>query len=200
MIKNIVLDVGDVLLEYRWKDMLTDYGMSKEDAEYLGTALFSDALWEQFDVALRPRQDIIADYLKKYPDYREEILWFMSHGERMHLPRPEVWERVHTLKEQGYGIYILSNYSRELFEIHTRDASFLQDADGMVVSYQIHKIKPDPAIYHYLLEAYNLKAQECVFFDDRSANTEAAQRLGMQTVTVTSRQQLVEELDKWISR
>ncbi len=198
MIKNIVLDVGDVLLEYRWKEMLTDYGLSKEKAEYLGTTLFGDPLWEEFDVALRPREEIIADYLDKYPKYKEEILWFMSHGERMHLPRPEVWETVHALKEKGYGIYILSNYSKELFDIHTKGASFLKDADGMVISYQVHKIKPDPAIYEYLLQTYGLQAEECLFFDDRPANTEGARHVGMHTVTVTSREQLMEELAKFL--
>lgn len=196
-IKNIVLDVGDVLLEYRWKDMLTDYGLSKEDAEFLGTMLFGDPLWEEFDVALRPRQDIIDDYIRKYPNYENEIRWFMSHGERMHIPRPEVWERVHALKEKGYGIYILSNYSEELFQIHTKDATFLEDADGIVVSYQVHKIKPEPEIYEHLLKTYGLKAEECIFFDDRPANTEGAARVGMHVVTVTSKQQLIEQLEKF---
>ncbi len=198
MIKNIVFDVGDVLLEYRWKEMLTDYGMSKEKAEYLGTTLFGDPLWEEFDVALRPRQDIIADYIDKYPEYKDEIVWFMSHGERMHLPRPEVWEKVHELKEKGYGIYILSNYSEELFRIHTKGASFLDDADGVVVSYQIHKIKPDAAIYEHLLSTYGLQPEECIFFDDRPVNVEGARRVGIQAVTVTSREQLVEELKRFL--
>jgi hypothetical protein len=48
-IKNIIFDVGDVLLSYRWKYMLMDYGLSEEEAVRIGTEMFDcgDCLiWE----------------------------------------------------------------------------------------------------------------------------------------------------------
>ena len=52
--------------------------------------------------------------------------------------------------------------------------------DGIVVSSDIHIVKPDIRIYEYLLETYHLKAEECLFIDDRADNIEGAQRVGMQ--------------------
>ncbi len=196
MIKNIILDVGDVLLEYCWKQMLMDHGLSEEEALELGRIMFDDPLWEEFDVAVRPREEIIADYVKKYPKDAQTITWFMAHGELMHVPRPEVWEQVHQLKEKGYRIYILSNYSEELFQKHTADAPFIRDADGIVVSYQVHEMKPNPPIYRHLLEKYGLKPEECLFFDDREKNTEGARHEGIHAVTVRSREHLTEELGR----
>ncbi len=194
MLRNIILDVGDVLLEYRWKEMLLDYGMEEDKAEELGDLLFSDPLWEEFDVALRPWEDIVEDYVKKYPQYAEEITWFVNHGELMQVPRPDVWEQVHALKEKGYNLYILSNYSEKLFALHTKEAPFLQDMDGMVVSYQIHKKKPEPEIYEYLLGKYQLRPEECLFFDDRPVNCQGAENVGIAAMVVESGQQLAEEL------
>ncbi len=196
MIKNIIFDVGDVLLEYRWKDMLKDYGLPDDEAYKVGNLMFNDNLWHEFDLANMTRDEIVGQYLKNYPDYAEVMQWFMTHGELMHVKREDVWEKAQKLKEKGYGIYILSNYSQELFEKHTKDAPFISLADGVVVSYQIHITKPDEKIYRYLLDKYNLKAEECIFFDNREENTEAARKLGIEAITVTSKEFLLDELDK----
>lgn len=194
--QNIIFDVGDVLLEYRWKDMLVeDYGMTEERAVQIGKSMFDDPLWSGLDLG-NPLEETICRYEKKYPEYAKEIRWFLTHGEKMHVKRPEVWEKVHELKKAGYGIYLLSNYSEDLFNKHTKGASFLDDIDGKVVSYEIQKIKPDPQIYLYLLEKYQLNAEECLFFDDREQNTEGAEKVGIPAITVCSQKQLLMELEK----
>ena len=71
----------------------------------------------------------------------------------------------------------------------------MADLDGKVVSYEIHQVKPDEAIYLELLNRFGLKAEECVFFDDREENTDTAQRLGIKSYTVLSREHLNKMLD-----
>ena len=188
--KNIIFDVGDVLLEYRWKDMLVqDYGMTEERAVQIGKSMFDDPLWSGLDLG-NPLEETICRYEKKYPEYAKEIRWFLTHGEYMHVKRPE------ELKKAGYGIYLLSNYSEDLFTKHTKGASFLNDIDGKVVSYQIHEIKPNSKIYLYLLDKYNLKADQCLFFDDRKQNVEGAEKLRIHAIRVESQEQLLGELEK----
>ena len=196
MIKNIVFDVGGVLLEYRWKDMLMDYGLDEETAVIVGREMFDDPLWGEFDLELLPEEEIIKRYEEKYPEHKDAIRWFITHGEFMHVPRPDVWEKVHSLKKKGYGIYILSNYCEDFFKKHTKGASFMDDADGAVVSYQIHKVKPDKEIYQYLFDKYSLNPAECIFFDDRLENVEASNKLGMRSVLITSKEELLKELNK----
>jgi len=116
----------------------------------------------------------------------------------MPIPRPDVWEKVHALKEKGYKIYLLSNYNEDFFRVHTQGASFLEDIDGKVVSYEIHKIKPEPEIYQYLLDKYKLQPEESVFFDDRPENTQTAEGLGMKTYTITSKEYLLHVLDEFL--
>ena len=200
MIKNIVFDVGDVLLSYRWRQQLMDYGLSEELAEKVGNLMFDDELWHELDLNNMSQAEIIRQYKEKYPEYAKVMEWFITHGEFMHVKREEVWKRLHDLKEKGYGIYILSNYSEDLFTKHTKDASFIDDADGMVVSYQIHITKPDAGIYEELFHRYSLKAEECIFFDDRAENTAAARNLGMQAVTITSQEQLLGEMLKLLEK
>lgn len=199
MIKNIIFDVGDVLIEYRWKQMLIDYGCSEEDAVRIGAQMFDnpEKLWSTFDLGTMSDDEIIAEFSGKYPDDAKEIEWFIRHGEYMHVPRPKVWEKVHELKAKGYGIYILSNYPESLFKKHTEYADFMDDIDGMVVSYMIHKAKPEPEIYEYLCQKYGLVKSECIFFDDRIENVQGAESVGIRARHIKSQDMLLEYLKEF---
>ena len=198
MIKNLIFDVGNVLIEYRWNQMLLDYGLTKEEAAVAGPLFFEHETWKELDLGNMPVEDVIVLYEKQLPEYAGLIRWFLTHLELMPIPRPDVWEKVHALKEKGYKIYLLSNYNEDFFRVHTEGASFLKDIDGKVVSYEIHKIKPYPEIYEYLLDKYELKPEESVFFDDRPENTQTAEELGMKTYTITSKEYLLGVLDDFL--
>ena len=48
MIRNLIFDVGDVLVEYRWFEMLTrDYGLSEAEAKRIGEEMFDNEIWVQ---------------------------------------------------------------------------------------------------------------------------------------------------------
>ena len=195
-IRVLVFDLGGVLIHYRWKDMLCDYGLSGEEAARVGREMFDNPqhIWHEFDMATMSTDEVIAAYYAAYPEDGAAIEWFIRHGEYMHVPRPRVWALVHRLKEAGWPIYLLSNYPEELFYKHTEYADFMHDLDGMVVSYTDHLSKPEPAIYEALLNKYLLTPSECLFFDDRKENVEGAQCCGMHGRQVLSQEGLIEDL------
>lgn len=199
--KNIIFDVGSVLLGYRWREMCLDEGWEEEKTDKIGRGFFSNPLWPDFDAGLVRIKDLLAAVTEMYPDLAEDARWFIHSGKKMVVERPKVWNLAEKLKEKGYKLYLLSNYSEELFRVHTEGLPFLKFVDGGVISYQIHQIKPDPAIYRYLLQKYSLRAEDCLFFDDRPENTEAARKLGMAAVTVKdgSEEFLLQELQKLLT-
>lgn len=199
-IRNIIFDLGDVLLEYRWQEMIHDYGVSWQEAERIGREMFDDPdrLWHIFDVGLLTQEDIIRAYEHKYPADAEVIRYFITHGEYMPVPRPQIWKRLPRLKEAGYHLYLLSNYPEILFHKHTEYADFMNELDGMEVSYQHHLTKPDRAIYESLCTRYRLDPAECIFYDDRQENVDGAISYGMQSVRVTGQEMLAKELDRML--
>lgn len=201
MIINLIFDVGEVLFDYRWKQMLMDYGLDEENAIRVGTQLFDDPdrTWDIFDLGIKSDEEIADIFCKKYPADEDVIRWFIKHGEYMHVPRPKVWKKVHELKKKGYKIYILSNYPETLFKKHTEYADFMNEIDGLMVSYMIHKAKPDKAIYEALFDKYALDKSESIFFDDREENVEGAVKFGIKAVRIFSEEVLLDELDKFLS-
>ena len=192
--KYLVFDVGNVLLGYRWKDMLIDRGMSPDEADKFYHMMFDDHLWHELDLEYLPYDEVIDLFVKKYPDREDDIRWFLTTPELMPVDRPRVWEKVHALKEKGYKIYILSNYSGYLFMSHTIRKPFMKDIDGKVVSYQIHAAKPDAEIYLTLFSRYDLKPEDGLFFDDVKDNTDASKDFGMDAVLVSSEDEIIEKL------
>lgn len=190
--------MGNVLLDYRWHQMLRDFGLSEEEVKKVAPSVFDNKLWHEFDLGNLPTQEIVELYCKELPQHEELLRWFFGHLELMPVPRKKVWERVHALKQKGYRIYLLSNYSKDFFDCHTKDADFLRDIDGRIVSYEVHIMKPDAAIYQCLLDKYGLKPEESVFFDDRKENTEAAEKLGIRSYTITSEEYLNSLLDEYL--
>ncbi|MBQ1843862.1 MAG: HAD family phosphatase [Lachnospiraceae bacterium] len=198
--KNIVFDVGGVLLEYRWRAMFTDYGLSLDEADRIGHEMFEcpEKIWSRFDLGIETDEEIIEDFEKIYPSDKKPIRWFIEHGEYMHTPRPKVWDMVHRLKEAGYHLYILSNYPETLFHKHTEYADFMKDMDGMMVSYMIHKAKPGREIYEALCEKYSLDPAESIFFDDRAENVQGAIDFGMDSERVTDEESFILRLNEFL--
>ena len=200
MIKNLIFDIGNVLVGYRWKEMLMDdFGLADEAAERIGHELFSDSLWTEFDRGDKEVDQIIAEYIDKYPQDESLITRFFHEAERMRVNREDVWDKVEQLKCLGYRIYLLSNYSEYLLNKHTDCIPFMKCVDGRIVSYEVNMLKPEPQIYKALMNKYSLDPQECVFFDDLKANVVAADELGIRSYEITSKEYLLMILDKYLT-
>jgi putative hydrolase of the HAD superfamily len=188
MIRNIVFDIGMVLADFRWKEyMLRDLGFAPEVMETFVKRLVLDPVWDEFDLGVRPTEEIITEMKERLPEYPKERELFFLHIEDIaaSYPYSEPWIR--ELKERGYAVYLLSNYPRDVFRIHEKKHfGFAALVDGKVVSGFERLSKPDPAIYRVLLDRYALKAEECVFLDDRQVNIDTALSLGMQGIVFTS--------------
>ena len=197
--KNIIFDVGGVLLSYRWLGIVMESEPDREKAKAFAKRLFDDPLWLEFDIELRPFDDVLEDYVRKYPEDEKHIRYALGHLERMPIPRPKVWEKVHALKQAGYKLYLLSNYSSRMFHAHTDGLSFLDDMDGHIISYEVHSLKPYKEIYEALFEKYSLDPAECFFFDDRQENVDGGRKCGMEGRTIYSEDVLLGYLDRLLA-
>lgn len=201
MIKNIIFDIGNVLASFRWKDLFKELGFTGEAFDRIAAAtVLHPTMWNEFDRSLMRDEEIIACCIERAPEYEAEIRLLFSKTELLVEEYVHSYDWMKSLKERGYKVYLLSNYGKTSFEA-ARDKgrlSFLPLVDGGVISYEVKIVKPEPGIYETLLEKYGLKAEECVFLDDRAENIAAARALGFHGIVVESYEQAKEELEKII--
>lgn len=178
-IKNVILDMGNVLLDYNPEAILNAFFETKEDKKLIEQELFQGPEWEQGDLGHISNTERFDGVSKRVPVRLHNALWRCIHGwGRYMLPLPGAKEFCSYIKQKGYGIYILSNACNEFYYYFPRhyDLDFF---DGVVVSSDVHIVKPDPRIYKHLLTAYDRKPEECLFIDDREDNVRAAADIGM---------------------
>lgn len=197
MIKNIVFDIGNVLASFRWKDLFADLGFTGDAFERIAAATVQHpTMWNEFDRSFMSDEEIIAKCIERAPEYEKEIRRLFHTTELLVEEYEYSYGWIQELKERGYKVYLLSNYGKTSFEA-ARDKgrlSFLPLVDGGVISYEVKIVKPEPGIYEVLLERYGLKAEECVFLDDRAENVEAARKLGFHGIVVEGYEQSREEM------
>lgn len=199
-IKNLVFDVGGILVGYRWEDMFADHGVDEETALKIGKGFFESDNWSLYDSGIITTKQLLDGFCEQFPELSEEATWFLDNAIQMRVKRPRVYEKLNTLKAKGYKIYILSNYSKDLFEIHTGDLPFRKITDGEMVSYMVGAVKPDRKIYEELINRFELDPVETVFFDDRLDNIEGAKKHGIKGIHIEEQDEdlLISYLDRFL--
>lgn len=197
MIRNIIFDVGMVLVDWQPRDAFRQLGFDEETVKAVAAATIESEAWSENDRSLLSDEEIAAEFVRRAPEYEREIRLFWDN---VGLPVRQfdyTKDWIRELKGRGYGVYILSNYGRRTYS-QTKDEalSFLSEVDGALFSFQVQQVKPEPEIYQTLLERYSLVPGECVFFDDRPENIEAAGRAGIHGVVFENQKQAKEELER----
>lgn len=186
MIKNIIFDIGMVLVNFHWEETMRGLGIPEEAIQVLGPNMVLNKVWHKLDLGIIPEADIIDEFKRMNPEYKEYIDMFFNNMEGVITMFDGADDFMKLLKQEGYKIYLLSNYPARMFELHKKRYLFYPYVDGEVISFQCHLAKPDPRIYEMLCSKYNLLPEECIFLDDRAENIEAAIAYGMQGIIVTN--------------
>lgn len=182
MIKNIVFDMGNVLLQFRPRAALEAFFETDEDRELIYRELFEGPEWIMGDegrITNEQRYELICP---RVPERLHERLKDCVAGwDKCMLPVPGADEFCRQVKQKGYGMYILSNACNRFHHFFPREFNVTY-FDGIMVSSDVKMIKPDSAIYKHLCKTYGLKPSESLFVDDREENVETARAVGMQGV------------------
>jgi glucose-1-phosphatase len=184
--KNIIFDLGNVLLEWNPQRFLKELELPTHFKE-----IFQSLLWATHDGGLLTREELIA----KLPGHYDKEI-FASCLEKIAsflTPIPEMIEMLHEVRKD-YRVYILSNMPKELHHELKQLHDFFNYFDGQVYSYEVKAIKPQPQIYQALLSSYQLKSHESVFIDDLEGNVRAAKELGIEGIVCKNPAQVRAEL------
>lgn len=196
--KNVVFDFGGVLIDWNPHYLYDKYFGSREKAEWFLDNICNSSWNLQMDGG-KPFAVGIAELQAQYPEWREAIAIY--HSRWIEMIRGEVDGTaavVRRLKEAGYGVYGLTNWSNETYPLVKNQYSIFSELDGVVVSGDEHLLKPDAAIYHCLLERYALEAAESIFIDDNADNVAGARAVGMHAMQFTSAKDLERALtEEW---
>jgi len=177
VIRNIIFDIGEVLLSFRPMEFLQSKFGPGEKASMLETIIFRSKYWQQLDRGTISEQEVKTNLINDFPHYRDEIEIVFLEWPQILQPLPAT-KLLKPLSEKGYSLFYLSNFHLRAWKIVRAKFDFFSFFKGGIISSEEGLLKPEEEIFWKLLSDFSLKAEECLFIDDRIENICAAEKNG----------------------
>lgn len=191
LIRNVVFDIGNVLATFDPAPLIREtVGEDADTSKYRKMCFSSDA----FRAFERGECDLDAVLRSAERDLGAEagaVTQIIRRSNEL-LHETENTDAVRRLKEHGYGTYYLSNTNTYAWEYMRGRFSFFDYMDGGIASFLVGMEKPGTEIFRAFLDRFALRAEECLFVDDREENTAAAAGVGMRVLTLAHMEDLGE--------
>lgn len=175
MIRNIVFDMGNVLIRFDPSLFIEREGIvDPEDRKLILDELFNSVEWAQMDRGILEEKTAEPFILERFPERLHPVVSDLLH--HWAIPGDEftgMRELVAELKEAGYGLFLLSNAStaqHRYWPLFPVSRYF----DGKLISCDVKVVKPMREIYQIFTDRFLLNPEECFFVDDSPANVAAA--------------------------
>ncbi len=181
MIKNIIFDLGNVIINYNQKKIINNFTEKEEEIKYIYDEIFHAPEWTLMDLGDITNDEAI-EIINKRNEFKYEKLTqeFLHEWYKKQPINRDIVEIAKILKNNGYNLFVLSNMANQTYEYFKND-EFFSLCTGIVISAHEHVKKPDEKVYRLLLDRYNLNAEECLFIDDDDSgkNYETANKIGI---------------------
>ena len=191
----MVFDMGRVMLQFD-PIYISSHFVEPADTQLFSQKLFYSACWDSLDrgtITIPQAREVIRRTLPErlLPNLDRALKEWYHHV----LPVEGMDPVIHSLKDAGYSIYLLTN-ANEQFRLYQETVPAWECFDGLLVSSDYKLLKPEPAIYEALAEKYSLSLPECLFIDDREENVAGAQAAGMEAVRFTTPGEFLQALSE----
>lgn len=182
MIKNIIFDMGNVLIKFDKKCFLEAVNVSPEDNALLEREVYVSVEWAMMDRGTLTEKEAAERMCARLPErLHEKVHQLVDKWDRPILPMSGMAELAGELKAKGYRLFLLSNASYRQHEYWPEipGSEYFEDT---LISADVKLVKPQPEIYLMALHKFNAKPEESVFIDDATNNVEGAVYCGMEGI------------------
>jgi FMN phosphatase YigB (HAD superfamily) len=194
VIKNIIFDIGNVLVYYRPIEFLSKK-YPEEDVLFLFSAIFDTQEWLDLDKGTKTESEVLRIFIDRNPERELILREVMSDLCSIFTPIESTVEILKLLKIHEYNLLYLSNISHQIYSCIFEKYDFFNNFNGGIISAKVNMMKPDTDIYIRLINKYKIDPGESIFIDDTKNNILTASNLGFETIHLASPVTLQKDLD-----
>ncbi len=181
-VKNIVFDIGNVLLKWEPAGIYQTLFNRNDFSNHPLSEIVGGDIWLKMDQGLLSLNEGIEKSIVGNEHYKDDIKKFFLEAPYHFFPVEDTVNAAKHYQERGYKIFLLSNFHEYGYGVLCKRFPFFKDFDGGVISWEVKLNKPDRRIYKVLLSKYNLDPGETIFIDDMKENIDAAENLGIKGI------------------
>ena len=182
MIKNIIFDLGNVLISFKPSQYFDKNNYPQTIKAKILADIFGSKEWLMLDNGEITTRKAIDSISERSSLNKDEIAHIFNLRTDIIFPLDSNIKLLPDLKKQGLSLYYLSNFPTDIFDEVKEGYFFFRYFDGGIFSAAVKSSKPESRIYEILLERYFLKAEECLYVDDIEINVKTAESLGMKGI------------------
>jgi len=196
MIKNIIFDLGNVLISFKPSEYFDKNNYPQTIKAKILADIFGSKEWLMLDNGDITTTEAIDAIAKKSSLNRDEIAHIFNLRTDLMFPLDSNVRLLPELKKRGFRLYYLSNFPMDIFDEVRTGYYFFKHFDGGLISADAKFSKPDPGIYRLMLKKYSLEANECLFIDDIEINVKTAEALGIKSIFTNGSLEISKEIEK----
>jgi putative hydrolase of the HAD superfamily len=196
MIKNIIFDLGNVLISFKPSEYFDKNNYPQTIKAKILADIFGSKEWLMLDNGDITTTEAIDAIAKKSSLNRDERAHIFNLRTDLMFPLDSNVRLLPGLKKRGFRLYYLSNFPMDIFDEVRTGYYFFKHFDGGLISADAKFSKPDPGIYRLMLKKYSLEANECLFIDDIEINVKTAEALGIKSIFTNGSLEISKEIEK----
>jgi FMN phosphatase YigB (HAD superfamily) len=200
MIKNIVFDLGNVLISFNPSEFLDKKNYPENIKTRILSDIFQSKEWKTLDNGDINTREAIESIASHSSLKKEEISLIFKLRTELIYPINENVSLLPELKKRGLKLYFLSNFPGDIFEEIRSGYYFFKYFDGGIISAEVKLSKPDKRIYRALIDKYSLIPEESLFIDDIEVNVMAAEETGMKGFITYGKIGMKNEIEKILNQ
>ncbi|TAL75569.1 MAG: HAD family phosphatase [Bacteroidetes bacterium] len=195
MIKNIVFDLGNVLISFKPSEFFDKKNYPENIKITILSDIFRSREWAILDNGEINTQEAINAIALKSSLNKEEITHIFNLRSELIFPIDSNVSLLPELKKRGYRLFFLSNFPMDLFEEVKTGYYFFKYFDGGTISAEAKSSKPDSVIFEFFLKKHSLIPDECLFIDDLEINVSAGEKFGMKGLVTFGSESIMKEIE-----
>lgn len=195
MIKNIVFDLGNVLISFKPSEYLDKKNYPENIKAKIMSDIFGGKEWHFLDNGEINTTQAINSIAATSSLKKEEIAHIFKLRSEILFPLDQNVRLLPELKKQGLRLFFLSNFPLDLYEEVKTGYYFFKYFDGGVISSEVKVSKPDSRIFDILLKKYSLIPEECLYIDDIEINVKAGEAAGMRGLVTFGSPEISREIE-----
>lgn len=179
MLKNVIFDFGNVIIDFSPDKILNNYDVTSEERELFKKEIFNSEEWLKIDAGELTEDEATEIFKNRLPqNVHAKVDNIMTTWPENVVYFSEIYDLMKNLHEKGHHLYALSNTGMR-FANYLMSTKYGKFFEGTIFSAQEKLMKPDHKIYQTLVNRYKLVPEESLFIDDRPENIQAANDIGI---------------------
>lgn len=178
MLKNVIFDLGKVLIEWDVEEFAKRYSSDPKIQKIIPNDIFYHSDWHLLDKGGISEEDLEISINRRTGLEITEVRNIILEARKIMSLKEKTHRELLRLKDK-YTIFCISNMSHKSWEVVKNEHNFMKHFKDIVISAEVKMIKPCKEIFTFALNKFKIKPEESLFIDDLEDNIEAAKSVGI---------------------